>query len=140
MGGFADAMVAYVQPLMDATDGNPEQVQRAFMLGQFCWNYAVLPENMREQFLQSMRGAFNMDDEGYEDLQKTVLEPMLQRHCEMFPEMHGNNAMAPQARKPPRRQQAPVRAQAAQKPRVARNAPCPCNSGKKYKRCCGQTR
>ena len=23
-------------------------------------------------------------------------------------------------------------------PKVARNAPCPCGSGKKYKRCCGQ--
>ncbi|WP_342780377.1 SEC-C metal-binding domain-containing protein [Desulfoglaeba alkanexedens] len=23
-------------------------------------------------------------------------------------------------------------------PRTGRNAPCPCNSGKKYKRCCGR--
>jgi preprotein translocase subunit SecA len=24
------------------------------------------------------------------------------------------------------------------KPKVGRNAPCPCGSGKKYKRCCGR--
>lgn len=26
------------------------------------------------------------------------------------------------------------------KPKIGRNAPCPCGSGKKYKRCCGKSR
>ena len=26
-----------------------------------------------------------------------------------------------------------------EKPKVGRNAPCPCGSGKKYKRCCGRS-
>jgi len=30
--------------------------------------------------------------------------------------------------------------QAAATPKVGRNDPCPCNSGKKYKKCCGQQR
>ena len=44
-------------------------------------------------------------------------------------------------REPERRQAqenqaaAPV---ASQEPRVGRNAPCPCGSGKKYKKCCGK--
>lgn len=31
-----------------------------------------------------------------------------------------------------------LRAQEASKPKIARNAPCPCGSGKKYKMCCGK--
>jgi preprotein translocase subunit SecA len=44
-------------------------------------------------------------------------------------------------REPERRQAQENRAAApvaSQEPRVGRNAPCPCGSGKKYKKCCGK--
>jgi preprotein translocase subunit SecA len=31
-----------------------------------------------------------------------------------------------------------LESEAAQKAKVGRNDPCPCGSGKKYKKCCGQ--
>ena len=33
MGAIADAIVAYTQPLLDQTDGSPEQVQKAMNFG-----------------------------------------------------------------------------------------------------------
>jgi uncharacterized protein YecA (UPF0149 family) len=39
-----------------------------------------------------------------------------------------------------RRVPAPPPAPAADLPRVGRNDPCPCGSGKKYKKCCGRNR
>ena len=40
----------------------------------------------------------------------------------------------PSAARPPDAKQAPVEREA---PKVGRNDPCPCGSGKKYKKCCG---
>jgi uncharacterized protein YecA (UPF0149 family) len=35
-------------------------------------------------------------------------------------------------------QSAPPRAPTSTAPKIGRNDPCPCGSGKKYKRCCGR--
>jgi uncharacterized protein YecA (UPF0149 family) len=37
-----------------------------------------------------------------------------------------------------RRQVAAITRQTQTETQTARNAPCPCNSGQKYKRCCGK--
>ena len=45
-------------------------------------------------------------------------------------------------RRVPRSTESPVSVEAAlpvRAPKVGRNDPCPCGSGKKYKRCCGNT-
>ncbi|MFH0794575.1 MAG: preprotein translocase subunit SecA [bacterium] len=46
----------------------------------------------------------------------------------------GDGQGAPGGAAPPRQKQMPVRRQA---PKTGRNDPCPCGSGKKYKKCCG---
>jgi len=42
-------MIAYAQPLLDATDGSPEQMQNALSIAQMCWNLALLPETEQEE-------------------------------------------------------------------------------------------
>ena len=77
MGAIADAMVAYVQPLLDKSDGSPDQVQKSFMIGQLCWNLALLPVSERDKSLDDMRAPFNMDDETFEEFRRGLI--LLQR-------------------------------------------------------------
>lgn len=138
MGAIADSIVAYAQPLLDATDGSKDQMSRAFSLAQLCWNLALLPEGEREESLAEMRPSLKMNDEEFEDFRHSVVIPMIQRHHEMFPNMP--RLGSPNASKGT----AALQAGATATPQVeryqgtGRNAPCPCNSGKKYKRCCGR--
>ena len=139
MGAIADAMSRFAQPLLAATDGSPEQVRRAFMLGQLCWNLAVTPEESRDRFLAEMQPALNLDDAEFQEFKRTVVAPMIRRHQEMFPTMghpgsraHSHAVLSPAIAAPaPRR---PVKKYAG----TGRNEPCPCGSGKKYKVCCGR--
>ncbi len=62
MGAIADAMCRFAQPLIDATDGPPEQLQRALVLSQLCWNLAITPEQDRDDFLATIQPALTMDD------------------------------------------------------------------------------
>ena len=138
MGAIADAMVAYVQPLLDKSDGSPDQVQKSFMIGQLCWNLALLPVSERDKSLDDMRAPFNMDDETFEEFRRDIVWPMIQRHEEMFPQMHRGAAShfagAPSIL-PTRSTPQPL---TRERPKVGRNSPCPCNSGRKYKQCCGR--
>lgn len=138
MGVIADSIVAYAQPLIEETDGSPEDMNRALSLAQLCWNLALLPEKERDESLAEMQTALEMDDTKFEDFRKSVVLPMIQRHHDMFPNMPRRGSaktsratVAPQ----PRAAATPL---AQGYPGTARNAPCPCNSGKKYKRCCGR--
>ena len=139
MGAIADAMSRFAQPLIDATDGSPEQLQRALTLSQLCWNLAITPAEMRDEFLASMQPTLKMDDGEFQEFKRTVVTPMIRRHQEMFPAMQRRgdtdtshpvpgHAIAPPA---PRR---PVKKYAG----TGRNERCPCGSGKKYKVCCGR--
>jgi hypothetical protein len=78
-------MFPHPQPLLDAMDGSPEQVQKALTLSQMCWNLANSPEDTREEFLASMQPALRMDDDEFEECRRTVATPMIRRHEEMFP-------------------------------------------------------
>ena len=95
MGAFADAMSRFAQPLIDASDGSPEDLQRAYMLSQLCWNLALLPEENRDEFLAKMQPALKMDDEEFQELKRGVVVPMIQRHQEMFPAMRQLTPMTP---------------------------------------------
>jgi uncharacterized protein YecA (UPF0149 family) len=138
MGAIAEAMMAYAQPLIDETDGSLDQMNRALAVSQLCWNLALLPEEERDGALEEMRPDLKMEDEEFEAFLRTVVVPMVLRHEEMFPRMHRIGSMKPArgARASPTRP--PTPACAEKYPGTGRNAPCPCNSGRKYKLCCGR--
>jgi hypothetical protein len=139
MGAVAEAMSRFAQPLIDATDGSQEDLQRALSLSQLCWNMALLPEEKRDQFLADMQPALKMDDEEFHGFKRDVVLPMIRRHQEMFPEMqHLGTTGRPN---PPGTHEVSLalrRRPAKQYAGTGRNERCPCGSGKKYKVCCGR--
>jgi len=124
---MAESIAAYAQPLIDATDGSTDQMNSALAMAQMCWNLALLPEKDLADSLVNMRSSLKMDDTEFAGFLQSVIGPMVRRHHEMFPNMP---RMESKAATPSRREE--------KFPGTGRNAPCPCNSGKKYKRCCGQ--
>jgi hypothetical protein len=140
MGAIAEGFVAYAQVLLDQTDGSQEQMSIAFTMSQLCYNLALLPEDKRDTALREMRPTLEMDDEEFDAFRRSVVVPMIQRHHEMFPRMHRQaSAVSSQTGPSPRAQpRATVPAEAY--PGTNRYAPCPCNSGQKYKFCCGMKR
>jgi hypothetical protein len=138
MGAIADAIVAFAQPLIDQTDGSPDQLNNAFGLAQLCWNLALLPEEGRDGAIVEMRQTLKMNEDEFEALRRSIIVPMIHRHHEMFPHMHRQGSMKPsrKAFASQNRPKMPVRTE--KYPGTGRNAPCPCNSGRKYKRCCGK--
>lgn len=130
MGVIAESIVAYAQPLLDETDGSHKQVQNAMSIAQMCWNLALLPESQQEEMLVEMRPALKMDEAEFADFRESVIAPMILRQHELFPNLP-RPRMDSQATAPP----PPSEKKYAG---TGRNAPCPCNSGKKYKRCCGK--
>lgn len=124
MGKLADDMSEFAQPLIDATDGSPEDVQKALSLSQLCWNLALTPEEKRDEFLTDMQPALNMDDEEFEDFRNNVVMPMIHRHHQQFPGMQHSGRSEQRAAK--------------KYLGTGRNERCPCGSGKKYKVCCGR--
>ncbi len=138
MGAIAEAIVAYAQPLLDQTDGSADQMNRAFALGQLCWNLALLPEEGREEALGKMRPTLKMDDDEFEAFQRSVVVPMIRRHQEMFPRMHRLGSMEPSRGAPGSQTRPTTRTRIEKYPGTGRNAPCPCSSGRKYKLCCGR--
>ena len=72
MGAFADAMSRFAQPLIDASDGSPEDLERALKLSQLCWNLAILPQTSRDGFLSKTQQALGMDDDEFQDLKNGV--------------------------------------------------------------------
>jgi uncharacterized protein YecA (UPF0149 family) len=80
-----------------------------------------------------------MDDEEFQDLERSVVIPMIQRHQEMFPALHHPSRTAPSQGAPVRPSPPAARARVVKKfPGTGRNEPCPCGSGRKYKVCCGR--
>jgi hypothetical protein len=135
MGAMADAIVKYTQPLIDATDGSPEQLRRAVTLGQICWNLALLPQDKRDDLLAELQPSLGVSEEEFQGFRQSLVGPMIRRHKEMFPLMHQRGAPAPSTSAPT---QALRSARIEKYPGTGRNEPCPCQSGQKYKRCCGR--
>ncbi|HVC94462.1 MAG TPA: SEC-C metal-binding domain-containing protein [Pirellulales bacterium] len=136
MGAIAEAIVAYAQPLLDETNGSEEDLNKALSISQLCFNLALLPEEKREEFISDMRSTLEMDDDEFDAFRRTVVAPMIRRHEEMFPVMHRRHSTGPS-----RFDLSPLAqpaARAEKYPGTGRYDPCPCNSGKKYKFCCGQ--
>lgn len=129
MGLMAEAMMEYAEPLLERADGSQEYMEKAVTLAQTCWNLALLPETERETFLEQMRPTLGMDEEEFQEFKEDVIEPMINRHHEMFPGLSLADKEASLT---------PTRRKEEKYPGVGRNQPCPCGSGKKYKRCCGK--
>jgi uncharacterized protein YecA (UPF0149 family) len=139
MGAIADAMLRYAQPLLDATDGSPEQIQKALTLSEMCWNLAISPKDTREEFLVSMQPALRMDDDEFAEFRRTVATPMIRRHQEMFPGLQRQEGTNPAERVPGLAAPwPPIRRSVKKYAGTGRNERCPCGSGKKYKVCCGR--
>jgi hypothetical protein len=138
MGAIAEAIAAYAQPLLDQTDGSVDQVNNAFAIGQLCWNLALLPEEERDEALGKMRPTLNMEDDEFAAFQLSVIVPMIRRHQEMFPRMHRRGSIGHSGGAPASYTRPTTPARTEKYPGTGRNAPCPCNSGRKYKLCCGR--
>jgi hypothetical protein len=138
MGAIAEAMVDYAKPLLDASDGSIEQMNTALTLAQICWNLALQPDKEIENGIELMRPNLNMDDDEFEEFRCSVILPMIRRQHQMFPNMSkfGSKDYSKEASPPQRRLETTLRTE--KYPGTGRNEPCPCNSGRKYKRCCGQ--
>lgn len=145
MGAIAEGFVAYAQPLLDQTDGSEAQLNKAFMISQLCFNLALLPEDSRDQAMSKMRLSLKMNDEEFDDFRHSIVVPMIRRHEEMFPQMHrrgstDSSQSGPSPSGPLLRARPKTTASAEAYPGTDRYAPCPCNSGEKYKFCCGKKR
>jgi SEC-C motif len=138
MGAIAEGLVAYAQPLIDQTDGSHEQLNKAFAISQICFNLALLPEDERDARLSEMQPSLQMDDEEFEEFRRSILIPMIQRHHEMFPLMHQKVSTNSWLNEPLLQAQPSMAVAAETHPKIDRYAPCPCNSGEKYKFCCGK--
>jgi hypothetical protein len=140
MGAIAEGLVAYAKPLLDQTDGSEEQLNKAFAISQLCFNLALLPEDSRDTTLGEMRRGLNMDDEEFDAFRRSIIAPMIRRHQQMFPLMHRRVATNPLPSAPAPRAQPRMAAATETHRGIDRYAPCPCNSGEKYKFCCGAKR
>ena len=89
MGAMAEAFVAFAQPLIDQTDGSQEQLNKAFAISQLCYNLALLPDDERDTMLDEIRRDLGMDDAEFAEFRRSVIDPMIRRHEDMFPGMHG---------------------------------------------------
>jgi hypothetical protein len=138
MGAMAEAFVAFAQPLIDQTDGSQEQLQKAFDISQLCYNLALVPEDRRDTVLAQMRQSLGMADEEFDDFQRSIILPMIERHHEMFPFLHQRDSR-PLSQSGPALPAQPAKAARGERyPGTDRYAPCPCGSGQKYKFCCGK--
>jgi hypothetical protein len=138
MGAIAEGIVAYAQPLIDQTDGSHEQLNKAFAISQICFNLALLPEDERDARLNEMQPDLHMDDEEFDEFRRSIVIPMIQRHKQMFPLMHRKVSTNSWLNDPLLQAQPSMAVAAEPYPGTDRYAPCPCNSGEKYKFCCGK--
>jgi SEC-C motif len=137
MGAIAEGFVAYAQPLIDQTDGSPEQMNKAFGIAQLCFNLALLPDDERQKSISEMQPSLGMDDTEFADFRSSIIDPMIFRHEEMFPLMHRRPSAGPSISRSSPQSPSKMTESAAPKPQIDRYAPCPCGSGEKYKFCCG---
>lgn len=142
MGAIADAFANYAQPLLDDTDGSMGQMNKAMSIAQFCWNLALASEPEKENLLLAMRETLGMEESEFEDFRSSIIEPMIKRHYQLFPNLpRRGEKREPSPRPQTQRVPKPVVSPSPipkKSGKVGRNDPCPCNSGKKYKKCCGR--
>lgn len=138
MGAIANAIFEYARPLIDASDGSIEQLNKALAISQACWNIAVLPMEMRESGINSLRETFSEADGEFEYFHQSILLPMIRRYEEMFLRQHPSESIEPPHWNPRLAMPPTVKSRKEKSSKPGRYDPCPCNSGSKYKFCCGR--
>jgi hypothetical protein len=87
MGAIGKSITAYAQPLVDQAKGSPEKIEKALGLAMICWNMSILPDAEHDEFLADMQKTLKMDDKTFREFRRDLIDPMIRRHREMFPEM-----------------------------------------------------
>lgn len=140
MGAIAEAIVNYAQPLIDQTDGSVEQLNKALAVSQLCYNLALLPEDEQKESLNDLRSDVDMDDEEFALFRRSIIDPMIRRHRELFPRLHRERStdrfQSGASQSSPSSRMHSGTTTPEKYPGTDRYAPCPCNSGRKYKFCC----
>ena len=137
------------QPLDNLGDDAPlSQWARGFMAGhtylEDIWN-DYTPDEVDEEFgavlmvltffaSPALADAFHKEGKG-----KTSLEHLAETVITIFPDALLEYAHMGQAIFQTRRELNDPRLESSDLPKVGRNDPCPCGSGKKFKKCCGAT-
>jgi uncharacterized protein YecA (UPF0149 family) len=146
MGAIADALMEYMRPLTDAMKDTPEGLEKALALGQLCFNLGQMDDDARAEHLGQIRDSMGLSDEEFAGFFRDLILPMLVRHEQMFPrekmmrmpdlidDFQPDDRLMTKVDKTPHT--SPVRRDR----NLDRYAPCTCNSGKKYKFCCGAPR
>ncbi len=88
MGAIAESMLAYADPLLRQTDGSPERMNKALQLAMICWNLSLISDADRDRMLAELQGKLRMDDKKFRVFLCDIVNPMIRRHREMFPEMN----------------------------------------------------
>lgn len=126
MGEMTDSFMDYAQPLLDATDGSDKQWEAAFQFASVCRVFAMLSETELEEKFPEIMQMLGMDEDEFAEFKQSTIWPMIERHHEMFPDYMLENPLSSSS----------LHEEAY--PGTGRNAPCPCKSGLKYKKCCGK--
>jgi hypothetical protein len=93
--GPAAQMADYAKPIIDATDGSFESMQKALNIAMLFWNLSVLRDAKREEALAEMVARIAEADRA--EWEQTA-RMMIERHRTMFPEMHRGDATSVIAR------------------------------------------
>jgi preprotein translocase subunit SecA len=101
---------------------------------KFCYNVTVTTGTERKEIIGSGEGR---KDDFVDRGGQTGSGLPVQGPVGMAAPMGGMQGGMPQAQQIPPRRQKPVTFR-REAPKVGRNDPCPCGSGKKYKNCCGR--
>ena len=84
--GPAQQMIDYARPIIDSTDGGYEATQSALTIAMLFWNVAVIPDEAKQR--EALDEMVQRIDPGEREEFGQTARMMIERHREMFPEMH----------------------------------------------------
>jgi len=88
---------------------------------------------------KTLQLCFKLQIEPEEEQKQPIMEPVETQHeSAMNMGFQGDQAQTQGSRQPNQQQDGKPQPYERDKPKVGRNDPCPCGSGKKYKYCCGK--
>jgi hypothetical protein len=90
-------MAAFIEPLLRKGGRSPENLKKALTFGAMCWDLALLDgdEAREEALVGYAQGLGNGTTEVTDEVRATFRDLalwMVERHREMFPELHGGPA------------------------------------------------
>jgi len=127
--GNQDPAVAYATEGMGMYEEMISDIREEIV--RYCFNVSVTTSTQRKSVVKTTKST--KEDYEDEDTKAARLERNSARKLSKKGDMSGAPAAAPKANKTGK--QETVR---RDMPKVGRNDPCPCGSGKKYKNCCGR--